>query len=320
MLRTSHRIWPIAALAISLIVSACGGAPASPSPTPAAVATAGPTAEPASVPAETDPSTGEPSLSAPAEVGGGSEFEVAWTGPNAQGDYVTIVKAGTAAWTNEDYFNTSAGSPGRLLAPTEPGAYELWYVSGADDAILVRRPIAILAFVGSLEAAASVMANTEFEVAWTGPNGPGDYVTIVKAGAAQWTNEDYFSTSAGTPQRLVAPIEAGAYEIWYVTGNDRIIQLRRPITVTAAVATLDGPDDVASGAPFQVAWTGPNGPGDYITIVPAGSAPGTYLSYASTSAGTPAALTAPENGGTYELWYVAGQGETIIAKVPIVVR
>lgn len=319
MLRTSHRTWPVAGLALSLVVTACGGAAASPTPTPAA-ATTGPTAAPGSVPVATDPSTGEPALTAPNEVGAGVEFEVTWTGPNAQTDYVTIVKAGTAAWTNEDYFNTNSGSPNRLLAPTEPGAYELWYVSGADKAVLVRRPIAILAFVGSIEAPASVVANTEFDIAWNGPSGPGDYVTIVKAGATQWTNEDYFNASGATPQKLLAPVEAGAYEVWYVTGSDRVIQLRRPITVTATSATLDGPDDVLRGAAFQVAWTGPNGPSDYITIVPTGSPEGTYLSYANTNAGTPANLTAPDEGGNFELWYVVGQDRTILARVPIVVK
>ena len=80
----------------------------------------------------------EPSLSAAAEAQSGAEIQVAWTGPNAQGDYVMIVKVGTTAWTNEDYFNTNSGSPNQLLAPTEPGAYELWYVSGADKSVLVR--------------------------------------------------------------------------------------------------------------------------------------------------------------------------------------
>jgi Ca-activated chloride channel family protein len=320
MLRTSHRIWPLAALGISLIVAACGGAAASPTPPPPtpAAATPGPTAT--AGPAATDPSTGEPALTAPADVGAGVEFEVTWTGPNAQSDYVTIVKVGTAAWTNEDYFNTNSGSPSRLLAPTEPGAYELWYVSGADKTVLVRRAITVLAFAGIIEAPASVVANTEFDVAWSGPSGPGDYVTIVKAGAAQWSNEDYFNASGATPQKLLAPVEAGAYEVWYVTGSDRVIQLRRPITVTATSATLDGPDEVLRGATFEVAWTGPNGPSDYVTIVPLGSPEGTYLSYANTNAGSPASLTAPADGGNFELWYVVGQDRTILARVPIMVK
>ena len=99
-----------------------------------------------------------------------------------------------------------------------------------------------------------------------------------------------------------------------------VIQLRRPITVTATSATLDGPDEVLRGATFEVAWTGPNGPSDYVTIVPLGSPEGTYLSYANTNAGSPASLTAPADGGNFELWYVVGQDRTILARVPIMVK
>ena len=119
----------------------------------------------------------------------------------------------------------------------------------------------------SLIALDSVQAGVELEVTWTGPNATGDYVTIVTAGTAAWTNEDYFYTTEGSPSKLLAPVEAGAYELWYVIGSDSTIQARRPITVTAATATLEGPKDVARGGSIEVTWTGPNGPGDYVTIL-----------------------------------------------------
>jgi Ca-activated chloride channel family protein len=318
---TSIRGLAGAGLGLVMLVAACGGG--APSPTaPPATPTAAPqtTAPAASNPPETNPSTGEPNLVAPAEIGGGAEFEVTWSGPNALSDYVTIVKAGTTQWTNEDYFNTNGGNPQKLNAPTVPGDYELWYVSGADSKILFKLPVKILAFVGSLTAADSVEANKEFDVSWTGPNGTGDYVTIVKLGAAQWTNEDYFNTNGGATQKLLAPIEAGAYELWYVTGLDRKIQLRRPVSVTATSATVDSPASVSKGAQFQVAWTGPNGPGDYVTIVAKGAAPGAYLSYFNTNGSNPGTLTAPDAIGEYEVWYVAGQGPTVLATKAIVVK
>ena len=94
-------------------------------------------------------------------------------------------------------------------------------------------------------------ANKEFDVAWTGPNGPGDYVTIVKLGAEKWTNEDYFNTSGGPSQKLLAPVEAGSYELWYVTGTDSVIQVRRPIAVTATSATLS---TLSAGERCRCGW------------------------------------------------------------------
>lgn len=302
-----------------LTVAACGGGGAA-TPTPAAPTAAGATAGPTAAattgatdaPGATSGSTGPVSLDAPPEVQAGAPITVTWTGPNAQGDYVTIVLATATKWTNEPYFNTNSGSPGTLTAPSAEGAYAIWYVSGADETILLRRDIRVTPFTGDLLAPASVMAGSQFDVAWNGPNGSGDYVTVVLAGATQWTNESYFNTSAGSPSKLTAGIEPGSYEIWYVIGSDSSVKARRPITVTPYVVTLEAPKEVAKGAQFQVTWTGPDGPSDYITIVPAGSEPGTYLSYAYTSAGSPATIVAPDTAGDYEIWYASDREKNLV--------
>ena len=96
--------------------------------------------------------------------------------------------------------------------------------------------------------AASVVAGTPFKVGWKGPDGPQDYVTIVPKGAKRWTNESYFYTSNGNPGVLVAPIKAGAYQLWYVTGRADKVKQRQAITVTPFTITLDGPDTVAPGS------------------------------------------------------------------------
>ena len=313
MRRSSMRARAGAAVAISIFAAACGGGGGAATPTPAI--TPGPTTAietPGATVAATNPSTGAPSLTAAATVAGGTELEVTWTGPNAQGDYVTLVKKGVTKWTNEAYFYTTAGSPGKLVAPSTEGAYELWYVNGADDAVVARRDITVTPFTGDLSAPDSVMAGAPFQVAWNGPNGPGDYVTIVKAGVPKWTNESYFYTANGSPGTLVADIEPGSYEILYAFGVDGAIKARRPITLTPYVVTLDAPKEVAKGAQIVVTWTGPNGPQDYITIVPAGSQPGTYLSYAYTSSGNPATITAPDTVGAYEIWYASDRIKNVV--------
>jgi len=317
MNRTSRGARGAVALAVALVVGACGGGSATPTPAPA---TTPPGSAGAPSAAATQGATGPASLEAPDTVGAGIYLDVTWTGPNGPGDYVTIVTAGTTEWTNQDYFYTTDGSPGHLIVPSIDGAYELWYISGADKTILARRPLTVTPFTGDLTGPAEVVANTEFEVSWTGPNGPGDYVTIVKAGTARWTNEDYFYTADGPTGRLLAPLEAGAYELLYAIGSDGTIHVRRPITVTAASATLSGPEDVVQGASFEVTWTGPNGPGDYVTIVAAGAEQWTNEPYFYTRDGNPGTLTAPDDSGDYELWYVVGQGAVTIASVPITVK
>ena len=105
----------------------------------------------------------------PASVEAGSGFQVQWTGPNQPTDYVTIVAAGTWAWTDESYFYTSAGSPGTLVAPVDAGPHVLWYVSGNDGSILDRVAITVTPFVGAFAAPGSIVAGTPFQVGWKGP-------------------------------------------------------------------------------------------------------------------------------------------------------
>jgi Ca-activated chloride channel family protein len=319
--RQSRSGFILAALLI-LGVVACSGGGTSPTPSPSPTPAESDGAEPSvaeATPTPT-PNSGEATLDGPQTVESGAEFEVAWTGPANDGDYITIVAAGATEWTNEDYFYTNAGSPGELTAPTADGEYLLWYVAGADDAVLAEAAITVTPFSGDLLAPDEVAAGATFEVAWNGPDGAGDYVTIIEATKDAWTNESYFYTGLGSPGELVAPNKSGAYEIRYIAG-DGTVQATRPITVLELEATVDGPDEVAVNAQFEVEWTGPNGPGDYVTIVPAGSEPnpGTYGSYFYTNAGNPGTITAPSEPGEYELWYVTGRIYGVYARDPITV-
>lgn len=323
MIRSSTRVMALTASA--LLAAACGGgAAATPTAAPATQApvSAAPsgTPTPTAAPLATNVSTGEPSVKGPAAVQPGASFEVQWTGPNGDRDYVTIVATGTAKWTTEPYFYTGSNpSPAKLTAPATAGSYELWYVKGSDSSILARAAITVSDFVGSIDGPDSAGAGSTFEVSWTGPNGPKDYITIVKVGATAWSNESYFYTEAGPKGTLQAPLEAGAYELWYVSGADAKIQLKVAITVTPYSASVDGPGEVAKSQPVSIVWTGPAGPGDYITIAAAGSPEGTYLNYCYTTVPSPCVINAPSAPGPYEIRYVTQKSKTL-ASEPLLVK
>ena len=85
-------------------------------------------------------------------------------------------------------------------------------------------------------------------------------------------------------------------------------------------SSLTGPASVKGGSKFEVKWTGPDGPQDYVTIVPAGSAPGTYASYAYTTNGSPVTITADTAPGAYEIWYASDRVKGVVfASSPITV-
>ena len=121
-----------------------GGATSSPSvsPTPS-VAPVEASASPSALASPSAPVTVGTTLDAPASVKAGLPFEVAWTRQAGQGDYVTMVVMGVTQRTNEQRFYTTSPSPGKLVAPTKAGEYELWYVRGASDLATARRPITV---------------------------------------------------------------------------------------------------------------------------------------------------------------------------------
>lgn len=255
-------------------------------------------------------------LEAPEQVAAGSEFEVIWTGPNHQSDYVTIVELGADEGSYLGYGYTQHGSPAEVSAPDGLGTYELRYVHGPSDKTLATRAIEVTEISGTLDAPESVAAGASFDVDWTGPDNQRDFITIVEVGAKEGAYADYAYTKNGATSDLNAPDAVGTYEIRYVLGQSDRTLVSRTIEVTAISGALEAPDSVAAGAEFEVVWTGPNNTGDFITIVEVGAKEGAYADYAYTKNGTTAEITALDTVGTYEIRYVLGNSDrTLVSRL-----
>ncbi len=173
--------------------------------------------------------------------------------------------------------------------------------------------------------AKSAPAGSTVTVKWKGPNGPGDYITVVSTGSAANAYLDYKPTSDGrapvNPVALVLPAKPGAYEIRYVLGNPRRVLASVPFVVTEVTATIEAPEHVMPEAKFDVSWLGPNNTGDWVAIVAADAPVSAYLSYVDARNGRAddktsrriATLRAPPKTGTYELRYVQ-QGKIVIGR------
>jgi Ca-activated chloride channel family protein len=253
-------------------------------------------------------------LTPPTTGPAGSAVSVQWTGPNRQGDYVTIVKPGAAVAEYMSYEYTANGNPVSVELPAEPGDYEVRYVLGRPQRVLAAAPFKATAVEATLTAPSTGVAGSEVEVAWTGPNYAGDWLTIVKPDAEDTAYNDYVDANRDD-RRLELPVEPGGYELRYVQAGRKILA-RAPIAVSAATAEITAPSTVAAGASFDIAWTGPSYRGDWLTIIGPAEPVSAYGSYVDADRGSPAALTAPAAPGRYELRYVL-KGKKVIAARPI---
>jgi hypothetical protein len=157
----------------------------------------------------------------------------------------------------------------------------------------------------TITAPSSATVGADIEVAWQGAADARDFITIVPSDASEGRYLAYQYTTK-TPVTLKAPQQPGTYELRYLAAASPYPTLARaPITIADATAALMAPATVAAGEEFAIEWTGPNNEREFIGLVKADAAEGTYNGpYDYTRKGSPLRLRAPDAAGEYELRYM----------------
>ena len=157
----------------------------------------------------------------------------------------------------------------------------------------------------TLTAPASASVGAKVEVAWQGAADARDFITIVPSDAPEGRYLGYEYTRQ-SPVALKAPPQPGNYEVRYLAAASPYPTLARaPITIVDATATLTAPASVPAGEEFAIQWTGPDNERDFIGLVKADAAEGTYNGpYDYTRKGSTLKLRAPDAAGDYELRYM----------------
>lgn len=261
----------------------------------------------------------EASVQGPETGAAGATVRVSWTGPDEQGDYVSVAKPEHADTKYETYTNSSRGNPLNVRLPANAGEYEFRYVNQKTRRVLARQPVSVTPVEASVAPPATAAAGATVRVAWTGPDYAADYVSVAKPESADNRYETFTYTSRGNPLELRMPADAGSYEVRYVQAQKHQVIGRAPITVTAVSASLEAPSSAAAGATIRVSWSGPGYADDYVSVAKADAAGNRYERYTYTSRGSPLELRMPAEPGSYELRYVQHQGSRVLARKAITV-
>ena len=252
------------------------------------------------------------SLDAPEAVPANTAFTVVWSGPDNDGDHITVGDASGTPIPYSSYAYT-AQHPGEmeLTAPESPGDYSVVYVTGSTAVTFV--PLSVTALSATIEVPESVAAGAPFTVGWTGPDNEGDRLRVHTADGTWIPYASYAYTGLNPGQaELVAPEEPGPYTIAYVTGDTVVTTV--PVTVAEVTASLQAADEVDAGIAFPVAWTGPGNRRDMIVMV--GDDPNFPLArgYIANSEGDTVMLDAPGLTGDFELRYMTPGGRQLAAR------
>ncbi|MGB7931297.1 MAG: VWA domain-containing protein [Gammaproteobacteria bacterium] len=124
---------------------------------------------------------------------------------------------------------------------------------------------------------------------------PGEYIVSVVRASDEVTGEQKLSAHAGARRTVTIPLE---------------MKLDASLALTPA-------GQAPAASKVSVNWTGPNRRGDYVTVVKAGATVTEYLDYKETGSGNPVQITLPADPGDYEMRYVLGQPQRVLASVPL---
>jgi Ca-activated chloride channel homolog len=257
------------------------------------------------------------------EVRAGGNFEVEWTGPNGESDYITIVKPDEPEGTYDSYDYTKEGSPVTLVAPVEPGQYELRYSTdrtGDFGKIFARVPVEVLEAVPVfLQASPEAPASSDLEVEWAGPANDSDFITVVPASAAEGAYEDYkYAKDVESIITLTVPVEAGDYEVRYVNEREGKVLGRIPLKVVASNTALQvAVSEAMAGTMIEVSVTGATSDDDFVTIVKVDASEGSYDDYYYPRDKQSGALQTSFEPGNYEARLVNEREGKVVARTPI---
>lgn len=277
------------------------------------------------------------SLSAPAGAAIGSTIVVDWVGPGAQRDSIELFDPearqgeGTVLFgrrvRNGDFDNRKVS----LVVPTEPGFYRLRYFNGDDRKVLATREIEVLAAEVSLSSPESVDIGRTFNIEWVGPGARRDSVELYNpagnngngkvVASKRLVNGDFENRTID----LVAPTEAGAYQLRYFNGDSRAVLATRPVEVVATAVSVSAPESVDFGRSFAVGWVGPGGRRDAAEIFdPAGNNGNGRVVYSKRLVNDDfdkqtVTLVAPAKAGEYQIRYWSGDGRAVLATRPVTI-
>jgi Ca-activated chloride channel homolog len=259
-------------------------------------------------------------VQAPEKAAAGSLFEVTWTGPDNNSDYISVARPDQAPRHYINYtYTADKGSPLKVQAPPDPGAYKVRYILGRGDKLLAETNIEITSVTASLRPPKSAAAGSKFEVSWEGPGYKDDYVSIARPDQRDTRYLHYSYTGNGNPLKIQAPSEPGTYEVRYIQGKGKKLLAKTAIRIDPLTALLQAPGSATAGSTIEVSWVGPGYDNDYISIALPDQRAKSYKTYTYSSNGNPLKVKVPKEAGNYEIRYIMGLNNTLLARKALTV-
>ena len=266
----------------------------------------------------------EVTISGPQTVLTGAQFDVTWTGAVSPQDYAAVVPAGADEGEFGNYIQVRDAGVGKLIAPADPGLYEIRYILREGQKTLATAMVEVTVPEVTISAAREVRAGETLRVSWTRTVNAQDYITLVPLDTPDDKLGLYGQARGDTERDLKVPEDTGLYEVRYVLRQGARVLARQPVEVVAADAQLDtgatitAPDTAAPGTTIEIGWSVSSESADQrITIAREDHATFTWIAAEKISGAPPMMLTVPDEPGTYEIRFLDLPGQAVLSRKTI---
>ncbi|GGA50795.1 VWA domain-containing protein [Pelagibacterium lentulum] len=268
----------------------------------------------------------EVTVSAPGQAAAGSRIAVSWSGTVNANDYVTIVSMGANEGSYGNYARVRSDTQGELVAPSEPGFYEVRYVLAEGGVTLASAPLELIDSEVIVTGPGTVRAGTQISVSWSNTVNSNDYVAVVPAGSESGSlGASYKRVRSDTQATFTAPDEPGFYEVRYVLDAGRRLIASDTFEVVAADAPLDegaglsAPSSAAPGASVTVTWTG-DAENARVSLARADQADFSWIEAQPANAEKATKFTMPDAPGSYEFRFLDIGNQAVLGRSIIEVQ
>ncbi len=268
----------------------------------------------------------EVTVSAPGQATAGSRIAISWSGTVNANDYVTIVPMGADEGSYGNYARVRSETEGELVAPSEPGLYEVRYVLAEGGVTLASASLELLDSDVTVTGPGTVRAGTRITVSWSQAVNSNDYVAIVPIGSEPGAlGSNYKRVRGDSETTFTAPDEPGFYEVRYVLSAGQRQIASDTFEVVAADAPLDegaglsAPTSAAPGESVTVSWTGEI-ENARVSLARADQADFSWIEAQPANAEKATKFTMPDAPGSYEFRFLDIANQAVLGRSIIEVR
>jgi Ca-activated chloride channel family protein len=237
---------------------------------------------------------------------------------------------------DENYVKVAVGNEVTFKAPPLSARYlpidlEVRYFSKANGVAIARQDVTVVSPEVSLKAPSTMSGGEAAHVEFSGRGDGQDILFWAKPNEPEhhYLRDDLIEEyivpdiKDGSPVLVVAPAQAGEYEVRFYNDRRGGLLARYPVTVTAPKVSLDVPEEVKQGEQFDVVFSGPEAPGDIIFLA--------LTDWDETSIpiskrerypakGSVVTLRAPDAGQSFEIRYYSWWNRVVLARRPLAVN